>query len=451
MKSLKFNYINLIILLIIPWVSSATMPIKKAGDEINIKTFGAKGDGKTNDYNAFLKAASVLSKQGHGTLFFPKGIYYIGVNHRNNDSTDDVIFKNCEGLRIYGSNAVINVKGDFYRSTDRVNGKFKYSGTTAVIPFGFMDCKNVNIEGLEINGNVNLMKRDPDVVETGGHLIRFVNCAGVTMKNVFVHHAQSDGIYITGKCSDFAFQNVKSSNNGRQGMSIIQLINGQFSNCKFLNTGITGGAYGAHAPSAGVDIEPRSSNGVSVQNITFDQCTFENNAGGQFLCTSPLNTNNVMLNNCVINAVNSTYRYQMILAGKNIIVQNCKIDCGSGSIYPVWNGMPGSKVTLKTNTISSSSNGIMAVQKGNNSELIIDNNNLTFTGASLKSYFPYIQTGNFIFTNNKIFIPSKAMKVSGFSALVQLGRQSFGNIFSTDNKSVKPKVSYQGTMDVKDN
>src|SRR6476661_3879507 len=45
----------------------------------DIKFFGARGDGKTNDHEAFLKAADYFNKRGgHGKLFISKGIYIVG-------------------------------------------------------------------------------------------------------------------------------------------------------------------------------------------------------------------------------------------------------------------------------------------------------------------------------------------------------------------------------------
>ena len=42
-----------------------------------VTDFGAKPDDKTDNYNAFINAAFVISKAGGGTLIIPKGNYYI--------------------------------------------------------------------------------------------------------------------------------------------------------------------------------------------------------------------------------------------------------------------------------------------------------------------------------------------------------------------------------------
>src|SRR3954467_3183207 len=45
----------------------------------DIKSFGAKGDGKTNDHEAFQKAAAYFNDRGgNGSLTISKGVYLVG-------------------------------------------------------------------------------------------------------------------------------------------------------------------------------------------------------------------------------------------------------------------------------------------------------------------------------------------------------------------------------------
>ena len=59
----------------------------------------------------------------------------------------------------------------------------------------------------------------------------------------------------TGAAKYLVFNNVRSTRNGRQGMSIINACFGVFNGCEFSQTGKTGN-YGFHVPAAGMDIEP---------------------------------------------------------------------------------------------------------------------------------------------------------------------------------------------------
>jgi len=57
---------------------ATTSPIQdKGGQVVNVKTFGAVGDGATNDTEAFNAALASLAKAGGGTCLVPKGTYLI--------------------------------------------------------------------------------------------------------------------------------------------------------------------------------------------------------------------------------------------------------------------------------------------------------------------------------------------------------------------------------------
>src|SRR5215510_3120468 len=45
---------------------------------VNVKDWGAKGDGVTNDSTAINAAISYLTPNGGGIVFFPPGTYYLG-------------------------------------------------------------------------------------------------------------------------------------------------------------------------------------------------------------------------------------------------------------------------------------------------------------------------------------------------------------------------------------
>ncbi len=418
----------------------------------NVKDFGAHGDGKSNDYKSILAAVETINKRGSGTLYFPKGVYIIKEFHTKDNLVKDFVFRNCVGLLIRGDNAVVKVNGSFHRGNDYKKGAYRYSKSSSIIPFSFVNCSKVSMSGFEVVGNANHTTRENGVVEGSGHLITFNGCKQVDVNNVYVHHAQTDGIYITGKSREFSFTNVLSANNARQGMSIIELTEGVFVNCTFKNTGITGGTYGSHKPASGVDIEPHGSKNIAVLNIKFNRCTFENNKGGQFLCTSPGATSNIIIDDCVIDAGESSSKYHMILAAKNVLLNNSKVVCGIGNIYPVWKEMPGSSVIISNCSIKSKTNGIIGVSKSILNKTVIKGNTLEYTGTGvMNSYFPYLQLTNLEFVGNKIIIPGGLLNPKRPPSLIQNAEISSHNSFISGNKSFKQRVSYSATKKVNDN
>jgi polygalacturonase len=70
-------------LLFVPfWSCKPAAQVKTASSSvspniINVKNFGAKGDGITNDYAAIQKAIAELHRIKTGIIFFPKGVYKV--------------------------------------------------------------------------------------------------------------------------------------------------------------------------------------------------------------------------------------------------------------------------------------------------------------------------------------------------------------------------------------
>lgn len=424
-----------------------------AQDVINVKNYGAVGDGKIDDYGALLSAVNNVNKKGGGNVFFPKGIYYIASYHTKDNKISDLQFKNCDGIIIKGDNAIILVNGSFNRSTDYTTGSraLPYSRTNAIIPMEFVNCNNIQIEGIEINGGVAGMSRDNGVVESEGHLIRLIECSNVVLKNLYLHHAQTDGITITGKngpCVNVRMYNTISEHNARLGMSVISLTGGEFVNSKFRRSGVTG-KYGAHAPAAGVDIEPEKlRGGKKTSALRFLNCVFEDNQGGQFLCTAPDFTTGVTLVNCKVRAGSSKSAFAMILAAGNVVVDSCDIDCGNGNIYPCWQNLTGSDTEIRNSTIKSAASGIMAITNYQQNSVSIHNNKIICTSDTpIKSYFPYLRMTNLSFTNNNVFIKSSAMKPKDATSVIENGKLFTGNVFQSDNNR-KPMISTKGMLKV---
>ncbi|WP_354428985.1 MULTISPECIES: glycosyl hydrolase family 28-related protein [unclassified Mucilaginibacter] len=427
----------------------------RIGKTFNVKDYGANGDGVTDNYNALIKVAKAVNANGSGTVYFPAGKYYIAQYNTKNNPVADILFSGCNGLSIIGDKAVISVNGNFFRAADLLVGRLQKSTTEAVIPISISKCQNVTIKGLEINGNINRMTRDPKTTEGSGHLIQLWDCENVNISNVYTHHGQTDGIYIGGikGCRNVTITNSISSNNGRQGMSITHLYKGLFDNCQFINTGITDGAYTRHAPSAGVDIEPQViPAGAKMGGIVFRNCTFANNMGAQFMSISPKITANIKLVKCTIKSQTSLSKYTMILAADSLVVDSCDIDCGTkqGSVYASWTGRTGGNVEIKNSTIRSAFRGIVSANQANMfNKVKISNNDIICTSKSpSKAYFPYLTSKDLIFENNRVQIPSA---VSGVvTPLINNAARSQKNTFSTDKFGIKPKVSYTGTKLIAD-
>jgi hypothetical protein len=269
------------------------LPAAKEDHAISVKDFGAAGDGVTDDYEAMQKAANYVCKNG-GTLLYPAGTYHIGryaiAGGPSQNNVKNIEYRGCRDVSILGYGAKIDIKGDFVRTADYRSSGYTYSFSNAVIPFDMIASTGFRIEGFEIGGNVDRMRREAGVVESPGFGIRTSECSRYLLRNLHVHHCQTDGILLGAAHSkadrDALVADVISTNNARQGLTIGMLRGAIVVNSVFRDTGLTGGSYGAHAPAAGVDVEPDflpPTVDVATGEILFVRDRFEENLGWQFV------------------------------------------------------------------------------------------------------------------------------------------------------------------------
>lgn len=444
-KSISQYYFIFVLLVIF----SCSHTVKPQMLVVNVKNEGAIGDGKHNDYPAFKKAVDKINQNKSGKLIIPNGIYFLDAYNKAGAPKMDLVFRDIDGLEIIGDkNTVISVKGDIHRNVTRKSKKHKFSSTQSISPLIVRDSKNVYIENLEIDGNVDQMTRDTGVVEGNSYGLYLVNNQNVTIRNIYSHHHMADGLKIIktkgGVNSNYLVENVVAKYNGRQGLTIGGLDNALFKNCEFSETGKTQGSYGHHAPSAGLDIEPI--HGYKVSHITFEQCKFMRNIGSEIVISHPNTTTDINFKNCYFeDDVDSKRKWAIIVNANGVNFDHCTFNFNYGSIYPTWH-KPGTKASFTNSIIKSKSSGIVAVPKHNNSEVLVDNCTFEYTGnQELSSYFPYIRMRGMIFTNNTIRIPAPFLKTKGVNALIENTTKAGNNIFKTGKQNIKARVSYKGS------
>ena len=206
--------------------------------EINVKRFGAVGDGSTNDSSAIQSALNALSSGS--TLVFPKATYLCYA--LNIDQTD--------GWQI-----------DLQGSTLKVPDSTAVSSGNWLIRV--RRCDDWSIKNGVLDGNRD--NRTP--AEVSAHTLMVRGGSRYVVENVRSINAVVDGFYITSEdtkdyssyTSEGQFINCVADNCYRQGMSIISgraLV-------------VQGGAYintSGTAPQAGIDIEANSTDTVFTAN-----------------------------------------------------------------------------------------------------------------------------------------------------------------------------------------
>lgn len=267
----------------------------------DIKSFGAKGDGRTNDQDAFEKAAKFFNDRGgNGKLVISKGIYIVGkqintnsVNGQANLQGQDLLhFKNVKNLTISGTkNSIIKyTDGLKYGSFDPKTGaayqaKGYFVNPTYAATLGYCifveASENVQIADLELNGNNINQVLGGSYGDVGRQLPHYgvfiLRSRSVTVRNIKAHHFALDGISIANAKSDqkdnIVLQSCIFEYNSRQGLSWIGGNDLTVKDCKFNHTGQ---AKFSSPPGAGVDIEAETG---PIRNGKFINCEFVDNKG----------------------------------------------------------------------------------------------------------------------------------------------------------------------------
>lgn len=289
----------------------------------DIKSFGAKGDGITNDFQAFKKAADFFNaRKGNGTLIISKGLYVVGnQSFRKNGIAyyGDNIFdiKNCKDLKVQGTGgakillapgmkvgAFNPETGKAYQTeASRIFTESKYMASPGSV-LHFLECVNIEVENIRIDGNNGKVVKGGKFGDTGfqvwGYGVVLTNCKNVKIKKVSANYCVTDGLLVKNKNSpdskitsdNISIDSSEFIYNGRQGLSWTGGAGLRVSNSVFANTGM---GNITTMPSAGVDIEPED--GDIATNGVFVNCSFKNNAGcGVVADSGP--SSNMKFENC---------------------------------------------------------------------------------------------------------------------------------------------------------
>jgi hypothetical protein len=156
--------------------------------DVDVKQYGAAGDGKTMNTTALQKAIDDVHASGGGKVIFPEGLYLSGTIVMK----DNVTLHLNKGARLLGSTDV-----EDYRNLDPfVEGLGIEVGWALVVA---VDAQNIGIEGEgAIDGQGAKLKEQHILKDTRPEgkrwgrrpfLVRIVRCNGVTVKDVTLNYA----------------------------------------------------------------------------------------------------------------------------------------------------------------------------------------------------------------------------------------------------------------------
>ncbi|AZV43746.1 hypothetical protein BAOM_3137 [Peribacillus asahii] len=305
---------------------------------VDVKSFGAKGDGVTDDSVAIQNAIATLPKTG-GKLLFPPGVYLHGdgvttgysytpnpsyPNRPLEDAEHPVdigrdirfIFKDYDNLTISGYGATI-------QSHDN-NGECRNNSILT-----FENCTNLRIEGLKIDGRSQFREPVLGDYNTGkGYADRsniYIKFGeNITLQDVESNYSMMDGVFLFGN-ETTSLSNVRVVNcncyyNYRQGMTISSVNDCVVDGGNYSFTGVLRGTL----PKAGIDVEAdaHESYNVAIKNAKFDS----NAVSGLALS---FRGSNITVEQCTfVNKGVTTVRDDSCV--NNVVKGNVFINCGLG-------------------------------------------------------------------------------------------------------------------------
>jgi len=296
-----------------------------ASDGVTPEAFGARGDGRTNDTEAFAALSSYINQQGGGTIVLRPVTYVVGKQRAARNAAqwqlprwtfppaDILHFANCvRPLVIRGNGATLRAAsglrfGTFDPQTDNPfhHPMPFYKREYVAVPYDGMivveHCSGiVDISDIELDGNLLGLLVGGQFGDAGWQVpaygLKLIgNSGSERLLNIHSHHHACDGLIIKGlseRRSSSRISSVRCEYNGRQGCTISSGQNYDFEHCRFAHSGK--GGLGSR-PMAGVDLEaePRS----TIRRMGFLSCEFLDNRGAGLAADSG-DTEDVSFDDC---------------------------------------------------------------------------------------------------------------------------------------------------------
>jgi polygalacturonase len=229
--------------------------LRSRGDaSLNVRNWGAQGDGSSDDTAAFQAAIDALPTAG-GTVYVPDGDYVI-------DPTVNVRLRSNMHLQL-APGAILRAKRN---SAERAYVLMVYK-----------------VSNVEISGGRIVGERDTHLGTTGewGHGVMVRGSTRVTVRDIHISRCWGDGIsvgaaMVTGSpyvvSDDVVIANVVCTGNRRQGLSIGRSANVKVYDSEFSDT------HGV-SPGCGIDVEPDNADLGSATTVHIENCLIRNNEG----------------------------------------------------------------------------------------------------------------------------------------------------------------------------
>lgn len=278
----------------LPALAAYIAPTRTRGATVlDVRNFGAIGDGVHNDTAAIQAAINALPADG-GTVYVPGGTYLI--------------------------DAVRNL-----RLRSQMHFQLAPDAKLAAIPNSVDRSYVLNvykISDVEISGGQIVGERDQHMGTTGewGHAIMVRGSKRVTVRDIHLSRCWGDGLSIGGAAAttgtipseDVAVTNIVSTGNRRQAVTI-----GRSRGVKIYDSELS--YTSGIKPGCGIDIEPDPDSTSSTSGVRIENCWIHHNAGNGIQVYKTVL--NVVIKACTIEH-NQGYGALLLNADSGYVVSN---------------------------------------------------------------------------------------------------------------------------------
>ncbi|HVF38049.1 MAG TPA: right-handed parallel beta-helix repeat-containing protein [Sphingomicrobium sp.] len=291
--------------------SSASPAWAQSSATFTPEQFGARGDGVSDDSDAFAALAARVNAVGGGEIQLRRTVYRVGRQGRPARPGSDYSFEPVPILQIRGCTRPVVIRGNGavlrcgpgmrFGTFDRLSGRPvhrslpNYRRGELATPYLAMirieGCSGpVEISDLELDGNVGQWLIGGPFGDVGRQihaygLALYNNRGSERIARVYSHHHGLDGLLIDGfdgpRPVGSLIEQSRFEYNGRQGCSLVGGRGYDFRDCRFAHTGKS---KVSSPPGAGVDIEAEG--GKRVRNLSFVNCAFVDNSGPGLIADS---------------------------------------------------------------------------------------------------------------------------------------------------------------------
>ena len=400
---------------------------------VNVKDFGAKGDGVTDDTKAIQDALDYVHSRGGGTVLIPpsEGNYMI------NAISENPVYWQGFGIFIKDNTTLIN-KG-VLKAIPNDKGNSRLIQVTG---------SNVTITGGELIGEKN--EHNGTTGEWGHGIVVLPPSRNVLIKDIEIHEFWGDGIVLSSgtNLTDenvvryVKIDNVVTYNNRRQGITLGIAYDVVIRDCYIYNIRGT-------LPEAGIDIEPNPTDvdsGLRGKRITIDNVRIENVNSGILVYS----TDDVIISNCDIKGVGYSemdnklcYGIGTYYAG-NVFIHDNSINGLSATAIQINWGTGLHRITNNTLT-DFKSMGVFVWRM--NGKLIIQNNQFKvahelmlleyFVNQNLSPSFILVQNSINTYTLENTLIDNNLIDYDGAYVNNIAGVRYLGEATTAPNESVK--------------